>query len=78
MFDDIYFQFKMDESDLNENEDKTEYDSVKDPSSTKQPPPPCPVSSYYTSHITTSKEETQVTDVNKGKETNTHKTNNGK
>ena len=54
----------------------SEYDSVKDPLTTKQPPPPCPAP--YFSHITTSKEETQVTKVNKIKETNTHKTNNGK
>ena len=66
----------MDESDLNKKKDKTEYDRVKDPSSTKQPPPPCPAP--YSSHITTSKEETQIINVNKVKETNTRKTNNGK
>ena len=66
----------MDESDLNEKEDKIEYDSVRDPSTSKQPPPPCP--DPYSSHITISKEETQVTNVNKIKETNTHKINNSK
>ena len=40
-----------------------------------QPLPPCPAP--YSSHITTAN-ETQVTNVNKIKETNTHKTNNGK
>ena len=71
-YDDIYYEFKKDESDLNEKEDKTEYDSVKDPSTTKQPPSPCPTPN------SNSKEETQVTNVNKIKKTNTHKTNNGK
>ena len=66
----------MNESDLNEKEDQTEYDSVKKPSTTKRQPPPCPAP--YSSHITTSKEETQVTNVNKIKETSTHKTNNSR
>ena len=56
--------------------DTTEYDSVKHPSTTKQPPPPCPAP--YSSYIITSKEETQITNVNKIEETNTHKTDNGK
>ena len=64
----------MNESDLNDKEDQTEYDSVKDPSTTKQPPPSCPIP--YSSHINTSKEEKQVTNVNKIKDS--HKTNNSK
>ena len=49
-YDDIYYQFKKDESDLNEKEDKTEYDSVKEQLTTKQPPHPSP--GPYSSHIT--------------------------
>ena len=75
-YHEIYSQFKKDESDLNEKKDKTEYDNVKEQLTTSKPLPPCPAS--YSSHINTSKEETQVTNVNKIKKTNTNKTNNGK
>ena len=46
---------------LNEKEYKTEYDSIKDPSTTTKQLLPLSCSAPLSFHITTSKEETQVT-----------------
>ena len=75
-YDDIVTTMRKDDPNVYEKDNELKYDDIKSPSTTKQPPPPCPTP--YSSHITTSKEETQVTNVNKIKEINTHKTNNSK
>ena len=54
---------RKDDPNVNEKDDELKYDDIKNPSTTKQPPPPCPTP--YSSHITTIKEETPVTKVNK-------------
>ena len=54
---------RKDEPNVNEKDDELKYDDIKSSSTTKQPPPPCPTP--YSSHITTTKEQTPVTKVNK-------------
>ena len=54
---------RKDDPNVNEKDDELKYDDIKSPSTTKQLPPPCPTP--YSSHITTTKEETPVTKVNK-------------
>ena len=63
-YDDIITSERKDEPNVNEKNDEPKYDDIKNPSTSKQlPSPPCPTP--YSSHITTSKEETPVTKVNK-------------
>ena len=62
-YDDIVTSMRKDEANVYEEDDELKYDDIKSPSTTKQPPPPCPTP--YSSHITTTKEETPVTKVNK-------------
>ena len=62
-YDDIVTSVRKDDPNVYEKDDELKYDDIKSPSTTKQPPPPCPTP--YSSHITTSKEETPVIKVNK-------------
>ena len=62
-YDDIVTSMRNDESNINEKDDELKYDDIKSPTTTKQPPPPCPTP--YSSHITATKEEIAVTKVNK-------------
>ena len=62
-YDDIVTSIRKDDPNVYEKDDELEYDDINSPSTTKQPPPLCPTP--YSSHITTTKEETPVTKVNK-------------
>ena len=62
-YDDIVTSMRKDEPNVNEKDDELKYDDIKSSSTTKQQPPPC--TTPYSSHITTTKEETSVTKVNK-------------
>ena len=62
-YDDIVTSMRKDEPNVNEKDDKLKYDDIKSPSTTKQLPPPCPTP--YSSHITTTKDDTPVSKVNK-------------
>ena len=62
-YDDIVTSMRKDDPIVYEKDDELKYDDIKSPSTTKQQPPPCPAP--YSSHITTTKEGTPVTKVNK-------------
>ena len=62
-YDNIVTSMRKNEPNVNEKDDELKYDDIKSPSTTKQLQSPCPTP--YSSHITTTKEETPVTKVNK-------------
>ena len=61
--DDIVTLMRKDDPNVNEKDDKPKYDDIKSPSTTKQLLPPCPAP--YSSHITTTKDDIPVANINK-------------
>ena len=62
-YDDFVTSMRKDDPNVNEKDYELKYDDIKSPSTTKQLPPPC--TTPYSSHITTTKDDTSVTKVNK-------------